>query len=165
MNSVQMLQQEPPYPRARTASGAEQSVADPQRIILRSTAVMSLVAIGLIHALDSISKFNETRYIFWMYIALIVGALATAGFLIERDSRLAWLAAGLLPLFTMAGYTMSRTIGLPGSTADVGNWSEPLGLASLFIEGCLVLVSLYGLVALNYDSSIGPPAAHAQDSR
>jgi hypothetical protein len=43
----------------------------------------------------------------------------------------------------VAGYVLSRTTGLPGATDDIGSWTEPLGLASLFVEGALVAVSGY----------------------
>jgi hypothetical protein len=109
----------------------------------RSVGIVGLLGIGLIHLLDSIGKFSETRYIFWMYIALIVGAIAVAGLLLHRGGRLAWGAAGILALSAIAGYVLSRTTGLPSAKDDVGNWTEPLGLASLFVEGCLVALSLY----------------------
>jgi hypothetical protein len=32
-------------------------------------------------------------------------------------------------------------VGLPQATGDIGNWSEPLGLASLMVEGCLIALS------------------------
>ena len=39
--------------------------------------------------------------------------------------------------------TISRTSGLPGDhDDDVGNWLEPLGLASLLIEGIVVLLAV-----------------------
>ena len=38
----------------------------------------------------------------------------------------------------MLAFIYSRTAGLPGSADDIGNWWEPLGLASLFVEGALV---------------------------
>jgi hypothetical protein len=37
----------------------------------------------------------------------------------------------------------SRTTGLPNSTGDIGNWSEELGLASLFVEGAVVVLSAW----------------------
>ena len=36
---------------------------------------------------------------------------------------------------------ISRTVGLPQGADDIGNWTEPLGLASLFVEGSLVVLS------------------------
>ena len=41
----------------------------------------------------------------------------------------------------MLAYILSRTTGLPNATYDIGIWSEPLGLASLFVEGALVCLT------------------------
>jgi hypothetical protein len=41
---------------------------------------------------------------------------------------------------------LSRTTGLPGVSDDVGNWTEPLGLASLWVEGVVFLLALYKVV-------------------
>ena len=46
----------------------------------------------------------------------------------------------------MLGYVLTRTSGLPDATLDVGNWTEPLGLASLVAEG-LVLCVTAGVLA------------------
>jgi hypothetical protein len=55
------------------------------------------------------------------------------------------MAGGLLALGAITGYTLTRTVGLPSATGDVGNWLEPLGLASLFVESILVAVTAYVL--------------------
>ena len=60
----------------------------------------------------------------------------------------AWAAAVLLPLGALVGYTLTRTVGLPQATADIGNWTEPLGLASLFVEGSLVALACTMLAGL-----------------
>jgi hypothetical protein len=36
---------------------------------------------------------------------------------------------------------------LPNATGDIGNWLEPLGLASLVVEGLVVAVALGGFLA------------------
>jgi hypothetical protein len=59
-----------------------------------------------------------------------------------RDNRNVWLAAGGLAAAIIVGYTINRTVGLPGAMEDIGNWLEPLGLASLFVEGTVVLVAV-----------------------
>jgi hypothetical protein len=109
----------------------------------RATAVVGLAGIALIHLLDSIGKWGETRYLFWMYIALMAGSLAVAGVLLHTRDRRAWLACGALAASAIAGFVLSRTTGLPAATGDIGNWTEPLGLASLFVEGAVVAVSGY----------------------
>ena len=56
---------------------------------------------------------------------------------------MAWQAAGLLAAATILGYVISRTSGLPGDhDDDVGNWLEPLGLASLLIEAIVILLAV-----------------------
>jgi hypothetical protein len=40
---------------------------------------------------------------------------------------------------------LSRSTGLPSSSADIGHWEEPLGLASLFVEGLVIMLSGYAL--------------------
>jgi hypothetical protein len=102
---------------------------------------MGLLGIGLIHLLDAIGKYNETRYLFWMYVALIIGCLASATAVLFSPSRHAFLAAGALSASAALGYILSRSTGLPNATSDIGNWAEPLGLASLFIEASVVAIA------------------------
>jgi|1186.fasta_scaffold94700_2 hypothetical protein len=124
----------------------DQHTLDPVHLI-RETAARAVVAvglagIGLIHLLDSIGKYSETRYLFWMYIALILGSIVTAGAVLFSRTRLPFLAAAGLAASALVGYVLSRTTGLPNATGDIGNWAEPLGLASLFAEGTVVAAAL-----------------------
>src|SRR4051794_22139663 len=110
-------------------------------ISARATVAVGLAAVGVIHLLDSIGKYGETRYLFWMYVALIVGCVAVAGAVLFTRSRAAFLAAAGLAGSAALGYVLSRTTGLPNAKDDIGNWTEPLGLASLFVEGGIVAVA------------------------
>src|SRR3954447_3185333 len=114
----------------------------------RADVAIGLAGVGLLHLLDAIGKYNETRYLFWMYVALILGSLVTAGAVLFTRTRIAFLAAAGLAGSAAAGYVLSRTTGLPNATGDIGNWTEPLGLASLFVEGAIVAVAgaAYALV-------------------
>jgi hypothetical protein len=79
---------------------------------------------------------------FWMYMGLIAASLATAGaVLLARNARLALAAAGGLAASAALGYVLSRTTGLPSATGDIGNWTEPLGLASLVVEGSVIALT------------------------
>jgi hypothetical protein len=44
-------------------------------------------------------------------------------------------------------YVLDRTVGLPNASGDIGNWVEPLGLASLVVEGFVVAIGLGGFLA------------------
>jgi Na+/melibiose symporter-like transporter len=113
----------------------------------RATVAVGLAGIALIHLLDSIGKWSETRYLFWMYVGLMIASLATAGWVLFTRSRTALLAAAAVAASALVGYVVSRTVGMPGATHDIGNWTEPLGLASLFVEGAVVAAGLAGLGA------------------
>lgn len=111
----------------------------------RAAGAVGLGGIALIHLLDGIGKYSETRYIFWMYVALMVASLVLATALLHRGSRLVWAAAGALAASAAAGYVLSRTTGLPSASDDIGNWTEPLGLAALFVEGTVIALSGYAI--------------------
>jgi hypothetical protein len=76
----------------------DQHTLDPLHLIreisTRATLAVGLAGIGLIHLLDSIGKYSETRYLFWMYIALIVGSLATAAAVLFSRARLPFSRGG-----------------------------------------------------------------------
>jgi len=119
-----------------------------RELVARAVAIVGLAGIALIHLLDSIGKFQETPYMGWMYVGLMIGCLAVAGALVRANAREAWLAAIALPASAVAGFVLTRTVGLPQATGDIGNWSEPLGLAALFVEAAVIAVAGYALVAL-----------------
>jgi hypothetical protein len=134
--------------RSAVATAVE-SAATPQargnRVLLRGVATVGLQAIALIHLLDLPSKLEETPYQGWLFIALIGASLVLAWMLTIRDDIRVWLAAGGLAAAVMVGYVISRSVGLPAAPDDIGNWIEPLGLASLFAEGTVVLAAFAAL--------------------
>jgi hypothetical protein len=107
----------------------------------RAVGAVGLAGIGLIHLLDAPGKYSETPYMFWMYIGLMLGSIVLAGEILRSGSRLAWAGAAGLALSAAAGFTLTRTVGLPQAHGDVGNWTEPLGLASLWVEGCVAILA------------------------
>jgi len=116
--------------------------------IARSAAVVGLAGVALIHVLDAHDTFVATPYKGWLYVGLIAGSLAAAGALVRRSDTRAWAAAGALSLAAFLAFVYSRTVGLPASADDIGNWTEPLGLASLVVEGAVAAVALERLTAL-----------------
>lgn len=113
----------------------------------RAVGAIGLAGVGLVHLLDAPGKLSETPYMFWMYLALIVASIAVGGELLRTGSRRAWAAAGALAGSAIVGYVLTRTTGLPQDHGDIGNWTEPLGLASLWIEGGIVLLAAVVLTA------------------
>jgi hypothetical protein len=111
--------------------------------MLRAGVVFGLVGIALIHFLDLFSKLDETRYLAVAYVGLIAACLVLGARLIRGGSSRPLVLAAALAAATAGAYALSRTVGLPQATDDVGNWREPLGLASLFVEGLVVALCVY----------------------
>ena len=115
--------------------------------VARSVAAIGLAGMALIHLMDLPGQLSETPYIFVLYVALMIASVALAGVLIGTSDGRIWAAATVLPALVIVGYVLSRTTGLPQSSDDVGNWSEPLGIASLFVEASLVSLGSAVLLA------------------
>ena len=126
-------------------SAFQRPAAPADAALQRGLAIVGLLGIALIHIIDLPGKLEETPYLGGAFIALIVASLLLAIVLSQRDLRIAWLLAGALAAATVVGYVLSRTTGLPASDEDIGNWLEPLGLASLFVEGTVVVVTATAL--------------------
>ena len=109
--------------------------------IARAAAIGGLVAAALIHVLQLPDAFTAAGYVGGLFIAAVVACLAIAATLTRTSDDRAWAAAGGLATLILLGYVLSRTVGLPGFTEDIGEWSERLGLASLVAEGLLVFVT------------------------
>jgi hypothetical protein len=114
--------------------------------IARGVAVIGLAGVALIHLLDLPGKLSETPYMFFLYLGAIAGSLGLGALLVRASDPRAWAGAVVLPALVLLGYVLSRTTGLPQDTGDIGNWSEALGIASLFVEGAVVALSAAVLV-------------------
>jgi hypothetical protein len=117
-------------------------------VLARGLAIVGLLGVALIHVLDAIPTFSELPYKARLYVALIVGAVAVAGMLVRSSSRQAWIAAAGLSAGGLLAFVYSRTVGLPHAADDIGNWAEPLGVAAMFVEGCVLAVAGYALGAV-----------------
>ena len=109
----------------------------------RSAAIVGLGGIALIHLLELQNKLKEVPYLGLGYIALIAASVVAAGLLVHSNSRAGWLIGGGAALAALIGYSLTRTVGLPKSHDDIGNWLEPIGLASLFVEGWVASLAGY----------------------
>jgi hypothetical protein len=114
----------------------------------RAVGIVGLAGIALIHLLDAVSKYGETRYVFFLYMVLMASTLTAAAVLLRVDSRSAWSMAVVATAATLIAYVLSRTTGLPQASQDIGNWSDSLGLASVFVESCTLLLGVYKLLTI-----------------
>lgn len=129
----------------RTTSAAP-AVSTSADTILRGLGAILAIGVAQIHFLDLFDKFEENVAQGWMFAALISGCLIATVGLVRSSGTLVWLCALLCGLAPLTAYIVSRSFGLAGATDDIGNWTEPLGLASLSTEVSLILVSVYALL-------------------
>ena len=126
--------------------------------VTRAIGVVGLAGMALIHAIDAPSHLTggPDTYLGLMFIGLILTSLALAGGLIHRGDRRLWAATCGLATTAVIGFCLSRTTGLPADSGDIGNWSEPLGIASLFVE--ISLLALSAAVARGLLATAAPVA-------
>ena len=118
-------------------------VADPAT---RAVGAVGLIAVGIIHALEIPGQLSGALWLTAGFCLLAVVAPIAGLWLVLRPTLLAWQFGGLLCLLTLAGYGLTRGVGLPGDPADVGNWLEPLGVAALITEAVVVILAGLALV-------------------
>lgn len=128
--------------------------------IARAVAIGGLVAIAFIHMLQLPAAFAAIGYLGALFIAAIVACLGLAAVMTRTSDDRAWTASGSLAVLILLGYVISRTIGLPGFTDDIGEWAETLGLASMVAEGFVVFVAGSVLVSRGHmvHRAAGAPA-------
>jgi hypothetical protein len=107
----------------------------------RWLAVGALTVTAALHAELVPEHLREAPYAAALFIALSAAALSVAALLAVRDHQLAWLGAGALSLAALLAYLASRSVGLPSLSDDVGDWLNPLGVASLLCETVVVCVT------------------------
>lgn len=118
--------------------------------LLRLVGAVLAVAVTVIHVMDQdgIGALKDVAYIGYGYWVLeAAGVLAALG-LVAPWPRLhppSWLLALGVAAGPLIGYALTRGPGLPNAMDDKGNWWEPLGVASLIVEGLLLLLALGAL--------------------
>ncbi|MEV7202666.1 hypothetical protein [Streptomyces griseoluteus] len=110
----------------------------------RWAGALLCLAVAAVHVVDQggMTATRDPHYLGVAYHVLEIAALVAAVLLLLGLVRPGWLLAAGVALGPLLGYVLSRGPGLPYYSDDVGNWTEPLGLVSLAVEGALLLLSL-----------------------
>jgi hypothetical protein len=93
--------------------------------------------------------FDEIGYLGALFICVVVGSLLLAAVMTRSGDDRVWAAVGGFAGLVLLCYILSRSVGLPGFTDDIGEWVEPPGLASMVAESLTVFVSTAALVTRN----------------
>jgi hypothetical protein len=132
-----------------TTSARTLPPAAPLPLTLRLITVGAAVIAAVAHIPPAPSHLREVPYIGLGFVVLTALCLAAAMILAIPSLRLAWQPAWRVAATScsvaIAAYVVSRTVGLPGMSDDIGHWTEPYGLVSICSESVVVLTALVGL--------------------
>jgi hypothetical protein len=106
--------------------------------------IILILLTGLIHLIDAQDNFKDATYKGLLFVANGIGAIIAAIGIYRGARKWGWGLGLLVAVGAIIGYIISRTIGLPGLEIDP-HWSEPLGVASLIVEGLFTVTALYAL--------------------
>ena len=102
-----------------------------------------LLQVVLIHLIDQdwFAFAKDPSYVQTGYTMIeVLGCLTAAALLVRRDWWL-WLGAFGVAAGPLMGFVISRSVGLPHYTDDIGNWTEPIGVASVLVEIAVMLIA------------------------
>ncbi len=104
-----------------------------------------LLVTGLIHLISAPDSFAEAPYKGLLFVANAIGSGVAAVGIWRGLRSWGWGLGLVVTAGALVGYVLSRTVGLPGLEAEPDAWFEPLGAASLVVEGLFVGLGAYVL--------------------
>lgn len=116
----------------------------------RAAAVAGAVlamAVVVIHVLDQggVTGLKDPAYLGYGYWVLELGGVLCAVLLLTSSRRAGWVLAIGVAAGPLLGIIISRSVGLPDATDDVGNWGEPLGVLAMIVEAVLLVLAVTAL--------------------
>lgn len=131
-----------PVPAATATARTRRPADTPRRSPARWPAVAALLVAAAAHVPVTAPHLHEAPYIGALFIGLTVACVVLAAALAVADTPTVWdLTIWVCGLAVLA-YVLSRTVGLPQITDDIGNWAEPLGVVSIAAESAAALCGL-----------------------
>jgi hypothetical protein len=146
--------------RTSTARAGGAYVPD---VAVRLCGALLALAIAAAHVADQggITAMADPSWIGWGYRLIEVGGVLTALILLlpwrsllsraglpPVSAGIGWASGVLLGIAPFVSYLLTRSVGLPGDSGDVGNWGDWLGTLSLFVEAAMVTLSVAVLLAI-----------------
>jgi len=101
--------------------------------------IILVLTTGLIHGVEGPAHYHEAAYQGILFFLNATGALVAARGIYRGAKLWGWALGMLVSAGALLFYMVSHTIGLPGLEIDDA-WFEPLGVASLLVEGLYVIV-------------------------
>lgn len=100
-----------------------------------------IILTGLLHAVETPEYMAEVRYIGVLFVLSALGS-AVALYGIWQSQVWGWMLGTVVAGGAFVGYILSRTVGIPRFRENSWNsFLEPIGIASLLVEGAFVLIA------------------------
>lgn len=116
--------------------------------------IILVLATGLIHLIEGPENYEEAAYKGILFFLNAAGAIVAAIGIYRGERLWGWTLGLVVAGGALIMYIISRTVGLPLIGVD-DEWFEPIGLASLIVEGLFVVLYAYVMTR----SSAGLPAS------
>ncbi|HZO76488.1 MAG TPA: hypothetical protein VFB39_00485 [Solirubrobacteraceae bacterium] len=107
----------------------------------RWPAAALLAEVAAVHIALVPEHLREAPYAAGLFIALSAASLVVAALMLYRDEPPVWTAAGGLAAGAIVAYVLSRSVGLPMMSDDIGDWLNPLGVGAVCAEAIIVALS------------------------
>jgi hypothetical protein len=104
-----------------------------------------LTGVAVVHLIDGPGSLSYELYIGVIELALAAASVPLAIALAIRPVRDLWIAASALAWLALGFYLASRSIELPGSTAEIGNWGQTLGITNMATEVAAIALAAWAL--------------------
>ena len=110
----------------------------------RGLGAILCLAISAIHVVvqGGFPGSQEPPYVGILFYVLEFAGVVTALLLVAGHVRVGWFLSLGVAAGPFVSYMLSRGLGLPGYTDDIGNWAEPLGVVSLVVEAVLLALAI-----------------------
>jgi hypothetical protein len=110
--------------------------------VVAITAAGLLIAIAIIHLQDQggLLGSESPTWLKWGYYLVELTSLVAA-VLVARKKTAGWVLGLGASVGPFTGYILSRSVGIPGDSGDIGNWGYTLGTVSLLVEGAFVIIA------------------------
>jgi hypothetical protein len=115
--------------------------------VQRGTAALLCIGVAIVHVIDQggFPGSKSPTYIAVGYYLLEIAGIVIALLLARSGAPTVWLLTLGVAAGPLLGFILSRGPGLPNYSDDKGNWTEPIGVASLVIEACLLALAALNL--------------------
>jgi len=120
------------------------------KLRLRWLAAVCLAVIAGVHIAIAPEHLHEAPYAGVLFLVLAAAALVAAGLVLTTNHPLVWTATAALSLSALVAYLMSRSVGLPSLSDDIGDWLNPLGVIAVVCETAVVLIAGYAQRGFRY---------------